>query len=377
MSAFYCQLDYEHVPSHAPEGALNGNLANNGCGICSLSMVVENLMGISFPPEKGAVLAKACGSRETYGTDLYIAAPYFAAAFGMKVRDTEDLEEARRFLSEKRGMVIANVRGDREGYQGIFSDSGHYVVIASMEGDTAKVWDPMYRIGSGRFDRPHRKDKVRTEGTDAYADLNVFREDCKERPYFLFEKAASPAPAPRIGIVVSAQDAPSPGLKAILQSGGIPILFTPDMLAEQNVLSQLDGLIISDEGGDEITQAIRLCREKALPVFAMGQGFDAFCAAFGLSPAVAGAASVTPCHATRLEPLLSAGCSMPVFDLPSLPDGMRPGAQDSEGRISALEWVRGELCMALSAKPAQLSDTGDLDGMLAVLVTLARRQKGN
>lgn len=190
MASFYCQLDYEHVPYLSPVGRPDGNIANNGCGVCAASMVVENLLGVAFPPEESAKLAKACGAREGYGTDLYIYAPVVAEKFGMSVRDTEDADEALRFLQEKRGMVIANVRGNRpeDGYIGVFSDSGHYVVIAGAEDTTVKVWDPMYREGSGRFDVPGRKGKVRLEGTDAYADMEVFRQDCKERPFFLFEK---------------------------------------------------------------------------------------------------------------------------------------------------------------------------------------------
>lgn len=188
---FYCQLDYEHVPYLSPVGAPNGNLANNGCGVCTASMVAENMLGVSFPPEESAKLAKACGAREGFGTNLYIYAPVFAERFGLNVRDTEDADEALRFLQEGRGMVIANTQGDRpaDGYIGVFSNSGHYIVLAGAEGTTVRVWDPMYKEGSDRFDIPGRRGKVRLDGTDAYADFSIIREDCKDRPYFLFSKA--------------------------------------------------------------------------------------------------------------------------------------------------------------------------------------------
>ena len=189
MKSFYCQLDYEHVPYPSPVGAVNGNLANNGCGVCSASMLVENMLDVPFPPEVGAKLAKACGAREGYGTNLYIYAPVVAAAFGMTVRDTEDGQEALRFLQEGRGMVIANTYGDRPEHIGVFSDSGHYIVLAEANGTEIKVWDPMYKEGSGRFDVPGRIGKVRLEGTDAYADFSEIEQDCFERPFFLFEKA--------------------------------------------------------------------------------------------------------------------------------------------------------------------------------------------
>jgi len=46
----------------------------------------------------------------------------------------------------------------------------------------------MYKEGSGRFDVPGRKGKVRLDGTDAYADFSEIEKDCFERPYFLFWK---------------------------------------------------------------------------------------------------------------------------------------------------------------------------------------------
>ena len=191
MSVFYCQLDYEHIPYTSPVSP-HGNLSNNGCGPCSGSMVAENMLGVSFPPEESGKFAKACGSREGYGTNLYIYSRAFAEHFNLDLIETEDAEVALKFLQEKRGMVIANTQGDRpdDGYLGCFSNSGHYIVLAAAEGTTVKVWDPMYFIGSDRFECEHRKDKVRLDGTDAYADMSVIAQDCKDRPYFLFSKKA-------------------------------------------------------------------------------------------------------------------------------------------------------------------------------------------
>ena len=53
------------------------------------------------------------------------------------------------------------------------------------DGEVA-VWDPM--LNPGRYDVPGRKGKVRLDGTDAYADFDVIRQDCKDRPFFLFWK---------------------------------------------------------------------------------------------------------------------------------------------------------------------------------------------
>ena len=181
---FYCQLDYADRPYPGPGG--RGTIADNGCGPCCASMVAENLTDASFPPWEACRMAIECGAREKPGTDLYIFSPVFAQAFGFSLQVTEDAEEAFRFLREKRGLVIANTYGDRpeDGWIGVFSDSGHYIVLAGIEGNTVRVWDPMYR--PGRFDIPGRKGKVRMEGNEAFADVSVIREDCVHRPFFLF-----------------------------------------------------------------------------------------------------------------------------------------------------------------------------------------------
>ena len=185
---FYCQLDYPDTP-YPNQRTGRGTIADNGCGPCCASMVAENMLGVSFPPEEACRLAIECGAREKPGTDLYRFSPVFAERFGLNVTDTEDADEAKAFLEQKKGLVIANTYGDRpeDGWTGVFSDGGHYIVLAGIEGNTVKVWDPMYR--PGRFDIPGRKGKVRMEGNEAFADFSIIREDCYHRPFFLFSKA--------------------------------------------------------------------------------------------------------------------------------------------------------------------------------------------
>ena len=184
-TVFYCQLDYAHIPYPSPTSP-NGTVADNGCGVCAASMLVENMLRIPFPPEESAALAKACGAREGFGTDMYLYAGALAERFCLSVRDTEDWSEAMRFLWEKRGMVIANVRGNRESYIGVFSESGHYILLAEASGARVAVLDPMYT--PGRYDCPGRANKVTMDGNVAWTAENVIREDCKERPYFLFSR---------------------------------------------------------------------------------------------------------------------------------------------------------------------------------------------
>ncbi len=183
--AFYCQLDYEHIPYPSPISP-NGNLADNGCGVCCASMIVEELTGESWPPEVAAKLAKGCGAREGFGTDMKIFAPAFAGHWGLTWKSTMDTDEVLRFLQEGKGLAIANTIGDREDWIGVFSDARHYITLVKAEGNTVAVWDPM--LSPGRYDTPGRAGKVRLEGKTAYADFSCVVNDCITKPYYLFSK---------------------------------------------------------------------------------------------------------------------------------------------------------------------------------------------
>lgn len=182
---FYCQLDYRHIDYPSPSSP-NGNIADNGCGVCCGSMVIEALCGISFPPEVCARFAKKSGAREGFGTDMSIFAPAISKRFQLNVIKTTDTDEVLSFLREKKGLVIANTAGNREDWIGVFSDSRHYVVAVEAQENTVEVWDPLYQ--PGRYDIEGRKGKVKMEGFRAFADFSVLVNDCNGRPYYMFYK---------------------------------------------------------------------------------------------------------------------------------------------------------------------------------------------
>ena len=180
---FYCQLDYKHISYPSPSSP-NGNIADNGCGVCCACMIIESLLGIEYPVEKGAIFSKQSGAREGFGTDMSILAPAISKEFHLNVIKTTDTDEVLKFLQNHKGHVIANTAGDREDWIGVFSDSRHYVVVADACGNTVEVWDPHFE--EGRYEKPGRKGKVRLEGYKAYADFSVIINDCNGRPYYLF-----------------------------------------------------------------------------------------------------------------------------------------------------------------------------------------------
>ena len=182
---FYCQLDYRHIP-YPSLTSPNGNIADNCCGVCCGSMVIEHFTQTDFPPELCAVFAKQSGAREGFGTDMSIFAPAISQRFHLNVVKTTDESQVLKFLQEKKGWVIANTAGDREGWIGVFSDSRHYVVLTDAKQHEVEVLDPL--LQDGRYELPGRKGKVQLKGFYAYADFDVIVNDCNGRPYYMFSK---------------------------------------------------------------------------------------------------------------------------------------------------------------------------------------------
>lgn len=185
---FYCQLDYEAIPYALPGG--HGNLADSGCGICATSMLVERMLDVSCPPEEAVKLALFCGARDKSGTNYYILGGAVSAKFSLRMACTEDLNEALALMKAHAGAkTVANIRGNREGYVGLFSDCGHYVLLDRLRDDQVCVLDSMYKPESDRYAIPGRAGKVRMNGNEAWCDQRLLALDCYERPYFVFWRA--------------------------------------------------------------------------------------------------------------------------------------------------------------------------------------------
>ena len=185
---YYNQNDYEHVlyPSQVrPQSTIK----SSGCGVCSASMVVENMTEHKLSVEECAKISMECGARANTGTDMDVLAPVICEKFGLNFEATDDKELVLDFLNNNRGMVIANPGGDREGHVGLFTTSGHYIVLAEARQRTVRVLDPNLKPTS--FDREGRRGMVFVDGINIYCDIDVVVEDCLNRSpaFYMFQKA--------------------------------------------------------------------------------------------------------------------------------------------------------------------------------------------
>lgn len=183
---FYNQLEYEHVPYE-----YNGNGRNvrtSGCGVCSACMVVENLLGVTCTPEEMVQIAYACGARDDSGTEMSILAKGVCEKYPLTYEMTNDAGKMMQFLQNGEGMAIANSGGDREGWTGVFTSGGHFIVLAAAQGRKITVLDPSVR--PDKYNEPGREGKVELVGNIAYTDIAVVAKDCDNRTpsYVLFRK---------------------------------------------------------------------------------------------------------------------------------------------------------------------------------------------
>lgn len=192
------QNDYPNSPYQGP-GFLQATIKSGGCGPTCAAMIVCNLTPTIVDPVFMADYAKKKGARVFGGTDMNVLAKELAKDFDLSL-DTTDAEEVLLAHLKAGGMAIANVSGDRSGYRGVFSDKGHYIVVAGVAtGGDAIVLDPQYY--EGKYNRPGRKGKVAVSGKKCICSLNVLGDDTKNRApaYYLFgrkEKKPMPTPTP-------------------------------------------------------------------------------------------------------------------------------------------------------------------------------------
>jgi hypothetical protein len=107
------------------------------------------------------------------------------------VRELTD-DVGKLTASLKNGAVaVCNVGGDRDGYNGVFSDGGHYLLAVDAADDAVLLVDPgMYDT---RYSSEYRASKVNVlsvkDGIIA-ADKAVLDGDCRTRSprYYIFSK---------------------------------------------------------------------------------------------------------------------------------------------------------------------------------------------
>jgi hypothetical protein len=183
---YYNQNNYANYPYPSPSNK-SATIKSGGCGPTCISMIVETLTDQAFPPPMAAKFAIDHNARTSGGTIMRILGKAACNAFGLEMTTTNDINLLTKHIRNG-GLAVANVGGDRPGWIGVFSDSGHYVVVGDILNKTISVYDPA--LYSGKFNKVGRKGKVGIIGHECKCDISVLAKDTENRNprYYLFKK---------------------------------------------------------------------------------------------------------------------------------------------------------------------------------------------
>lgn len=183
----YLDVPYEHNVGAGGVPPERATVAVAGCGLCCACMLVENMTFSHLGLTECRDLSYQAKANMEPGTDMRLLGPLVAEKFGLTYETTSDVEVLKEHL-RRGGMAIANSGGDREGYTGVFTRNGHYVLVVSVDGDEVCILDPSYK--EGKYDEPGRQGKVRVEGGFEYCHVDVLAGDCSNRDpsYYLFAR---------------------------------------------------------------------------------------------------------------------------------------------------------------------------------------------
>jgi len=193
------QRDYPEKPyitrtemqGEAFEKGQKTTVKSSACGLCSAIIVLDRLLvHYDFDLDDAIQMSYDTKANHRVGTDYARFAPAFAERFGLKYETTNDTEKLLHCLHTG-GVAVANVGGDREGYTGVFSHIGHYIVIINEEPDgRVAILDPSFF--EGKYEEEGRQGKVELKNQNIeICKISVLKKDVESRvpSFHLFWRA--------------------------------------------------------------------------------------------------------------------------------------------------------------------------------------------
>ena len=192
---YYNQHNFPHVP-YPSSDLPNATVKSGGCGVCCAATILS-FFGFNESKHQPPELSKTFrnrGARVAGGTDMHKAAQIACELGNLEYVTTSSETELTAHLKAG-GAAIANVGGNRSGYTGVFSTSGHYICVLGLSGDKYKIFD----VGdyNGKYSSTYRKSKVTTSGVLLLCTPDVLHKETENRTpnYYLFKrKEVKPMP---------------------------------------------------------------------------------------------------------------------------------------------------------------------------------------
>ena len=160
-------------------------MKSSACGPTSGAMVVSSAKGAILPTTL-ARLSVDNGYRTANSGTAWAFFPFIADYFGFKeYHKTSDFNKAMTYLSQKNAVGSSKYYIICSCGSGLFTTGGHYIVLASLDGNTIQVMDPY--LYNGKFNTASRRNaNVEVKGTSAYVSKENFKKYANANSFWIF-----------------------------------------------------------------------------------------------------------------------------------------------------------------------------------------------
>ena len=160
-------------------------MKSSACGPTCSAMVVSSAKGAILPTTL-ASLSVDNGYRTANSGTAWAFYPFVADYFGFKeYYKTDDFNKAMTYLSQKNAVGTSKYYIICSCGSGLFTTGGHYIVLASLDGNTIRVFDPY--LYNGKFNTASRRNaNVEVKGTSAYVSKENFKRYANAKSFWIF-----------------------------------------------------------------------------------------------------------------------------------------------------------------------------------------------
>ena len=179
---YYSQIDSRwsgHMYSSV--GNSSQTIGTSGCGPTSAAMVVTATRGAITPDQMGDLFVRY-GYRSSNNGTYWSAFRAVADEFDIGYQECSSLDTAVSLVRNNNYVIVSCGNG-------LFTTSGHFIVIVGIEGDTLKIYDPY--LYSGKFDTSTRRGKVTVSGNTVYCSINNFRNYANYKGFFAYQHSGN------------------------------------------------------------------------------------------------------------------------------------------------------------------------------------------
>lgn len=174
---YYSQLDSRWASKpYTSTGNSSQTIGSSGCAPTTASMVVTAIKG-AITPDKMSSLFVQNGYRSANNGTYLSAFRAVADEFNIGYEESYSLDRAVELLRNNHYVACSCANG-------LFTTGGHLILIAGIDGDTLKIYDPY--LYSGKFETSTRRGKVTVNGNTVYCSIDNFRRYANATRYFAY-----------------------------------------------------------------------------------------------------------------------------------------------------------------------------------------------